>query len=117
MNSDPDAIFWELTHETKTSLCLDVMSGGFMSASKILPTQNMFPSSCKYEKRLRADFVCVKGNGSPDGWSYFLHVWIGDLGLNKRRGLFLNFFFVSPELFHLNKPVNANIGWLIMFAA
>ncbi len=61
MNSDPNAIFWELTHKTKTSLCLGVMSGGFMSASKILPTQSMFPSSCKYEERLRAEFVVLKG--------------------------------------------------------
>jgi len=55
--------YWKLTHKTKTSLCSGVMSGGFMSASKILPTQNMFPSSCKYEERLRAECVCVKGLG------------------------------------------------------
>jgi hypothetical protein len=30
-----------------------------------------------------------KGTGSPDGLSFGWHVWIG-LGLNKRRGWFLN---------------------------
>jgi hypothetical protein len=60
-------------------------------------TQTRSNGQQKQNKKQIEDYI--KGTGSPDGLKYFLYVWI-DVGINKRRWWFLNFFKVSPEAFH-----------------